>query len=145
LPRLPKLDLHVESVYTDPPTPRSFRGDYVYFDGFYKDLYTNKSNLIGDWIGREGKGFQAWTNYWIRPRSSFQLSYRQAKIAKDFIPGGETQQNGSAKIGWWFHRELSVSGSVQYEKWTAPILAPTPQTNWTSTIQVTFWPKLWTR
>ena len=46
LPRLPKLDLHLESVYTDPPTTRSIRGDYIYWDGFYRDLYTNKNELI---------------------------------------------------------------------------------------------------
>src|ERR1039458_5688966 len=35
LPRLPKLDFRVEAVYTDPPTPRSRSGDYVYWDAFY--------------------------------------------------------------------------------------------------------------
>jgi membrane-associated phospholipid phosphatase len=145
LPRLPKLDFRVESVYTDPPTPRSTRGDYVYWDGFYKDLYTNKNNLIGDWIGREGMGFQAWSNYWFTPRSSLQLGYRHAKVAKDFIPSGETLNDGSVKANWWFHRDLSLSGSVQYEKWLAPILAPTAQTNWTSTVELTFWPQSWGR
>ncbi len=145
LPRLAKLDLHCESVYTDTPTARSILGDYIYWDGFYKDLYTNKNNLIGDWIGREGKGFQAWSNYWFTPRSSLQVSYRNAKVSKDFIAGGETVNDGSAKILWWFHRNVSLSGSIQYEKWLAPILATSAQTNWTSTIEVTFWPKLITR
>ena len=140
LPHLPKLDLHVESGYTDPPTPRSTRGDYVYWDGFYKDLYTNKGNLIGDWVGREGMGFQAWSNYWLTPRSSVQASYRHAKVAKDFIPSGETVNDGSVKILWWFHRDVSLSGCVQYEKWLAPVLAPTPQTNWTSSLELAFWP-----
>jgi len=145
LPRLPKLDFRVESVYTDPPTVRSVRGDYVYFDVFYHDLYTNKNNLIGDWIGREGMGFQAWSTYWFTPRRSLQASYRHAKVAKDFIPSGETLNDGSVKADWWFHRELSLSGSVQYEKWLAPILAPTAQTNWTSTVELTFWPQSWGR
>jgi hypothetical protein len=145
LPRLPKLDFRVESVYTDPPTPRSVGGNYVYYEGFYKDLYTNKNNLIGDWIGREGMGFQAWSSYWFTPRSSLQASYRHAKVAKDFIPSGETLNDGSVKVNWWLHRNLSLSGSVQYEKWLAPILAPTAQTNWTSTIEVAFWPQSWGR
>ncbi len=145
LPRLRKLDFRVESVYTDPPTPRSFAGDYVYWDGFYKDLYTNKNNLIGDWVGREGMGFQAWSNYWFAPRSSFQIGYRHAKVAKDFIPYGETLNDASAKVDWWFHRDLNLSGSVQYEKWLAPLLAPVAQNNWTSTVQVTFCPHSWHR
>lgn len=145
LPNLPKVDLHVESVYTDPPTPRSSKGDYVYWDGIYKDLYTNKNNLIGDWIGREGMGFQAWTNYWVNPKSSIQLNYRHAKVAKDFIPSGETLNDASVKVLWWFHRDFSLSGSIQYEKWLAPVLAPTPQMNWTSIVEVAFWPKPFTR
>jgi membrane-associated phospholipid phosphatase len=145
LPHLPKVDLHVESVYTDPPTARSVRGDYIYWDGFYKDLYTNKSNLIGDWVGREGMGFQGWSNYWFTPRTSLQAGYRHMKVDKDFIPGGETLNDGSVKANWWFHRNVSVSASVQYEKWVAPILAPTPQTNWTSMIEIAFWPKGWSR
>ena len=145
LPRLPKLDFRVEAVYTDAPTPRSIRGDYVYWDAFYRDLYTNKNNLIGDWVGREGMGFQAWINYWFTPRSSLQFGYRNAKVAKDFIPGGETLNDGSVKVNWWVRRDLSLSGSVQYEKWLAPILAPTAQTNWTSTVEVTFRPQSWGR
>jgi membrane-associated phospholipid phosphatase len=141
LPNLPKLDFRVEAVYTDPPTPRSTRGDYIYWDGFYKDLYTSKNNLIGDWIGREGMGFQAWSNYWFNPKSSLQFSYRRAKVAKDFIPAGETVNDGAVKLNWWFHRDLNLSAAVQYEKWLAPILAPTAQTNWTSTIEITFCPK----
>ena len=145
LPRLPKFDFRVEAVYTDPPTPRSRSGDYVYWDLFYRDLYTNKNNLIGDWIGREGTGFQAWSTYLFTPRISLQPGYRHAKVAEDFIPGGETLNDGSVKVNWRLRRDLSLSGFVQYEKWLAPILAPTAQTNWTSTVEVTFWPKSWGR
>jgi hypothetical protein len=145
LPRLPKLDFRVEAVYTDPPTPRSRSGDYVYWDAFYHDLYTNKNNLIGDWIGREGMGFQAWSTYSFTPRISLQPAYRHAKVAEDFIPGGETLNDGSVKFNWRVRRDLSLSGFVQYEKWLAPVLAPTAQTNWTSTVEVTFWPKFWGR
>ncbi len=46
IPGAPKLELRVEAVYTDAPTPVSFRGQYIYFDTFYHDLYTNKKNII---------------------------------------------------------------------------------------------------
>jgi membrane-associated phospholipid phosphatase len=141
LPRLPKVDFRVESVYTDPPTARSIRGGYVYWDGFYKDLYTNKGNLIGDWIGREGMGFQAWSNYWFTARSSLQIGYRHAKVDEDFIPGGETINDGSVKANWWFHRDLNLSASVQYEKWFAPILFSNAQTSWTSIVEFAFCPQ----
>ncbi len=143
VPGLPKLDLRAEAVYTALPTPGSNSGQFVYFDTFYHDLYTNKNNIIGDWIGREGMGFQGWSTYWFGPRRSIQAAYRHAKVARDFIPGGETLNDGSVKVDWPLHNDISVSGSIQYEKWLAPILAPGPQTNWTSSFQVTFYPSSW--
>jgi membrane-associated phospholipid phosphatase len=140
MPRLPKLDFRVEAVYTDPPTPRSVGGNYMYWEGFYHDLFTNKGNIIGDWMGREGMGFQSWSTYHFNARSNIQFGYRHAKVAKDFITYGETVNDGSVSVNWLLSRDVSLSGLVQYEKWLAPILAPTPQTNWTSSIQITFYP-----
>jgi len=145
IPGISKLDLRVEAVNTNPPTSRSNGGKYIYWDSFYHDLYTNKNNIIGSWIGREGQGLQARGTYWFSPRNTLQLGYRHAKVASDFIPGSETINDGSAKLDWWMRRDLSVSVFVQYEKWVAPILAPNPQTNWTSSFEVAFWPSSWSR
>jgi hypothetical protein len=145
VPGVPKLDFRAEAVYTDPPTLRSQGGRYVYWNDFYHDLYTNDGNIIGDWIGREGKGYQAWSTYWFSPRNSIQVGYRHAEVAGDFIPGGETLNDGSVKGSWWVKRDLSLSAYVQYEKWRAPILAPGPQTNWTSSVEIAFWPHSWNR
>jgi membrane-associated phospholipid phosphatase len=145
LPKLPKLDFRVEAAYTDPPTPRSNSGNYMYWELFYHDLYTNKGYIIGDWLGREGMGFQSWSTYHFNARSNLQFSYLHAKVAKDFITYGETMNNGAVQLNWWLNNDVSVSGSVQYEKWFAPILAPTPQTNWTTTIQIAFYPRSWSR
>jgi hypothetical protein len=130
-------------VNTDPPTSRSNGGQYIYFDGFYHDLYTNENNLIGSWIGRQGQGFQAQSTYWFSPQNTLEFGYRHAKVGSSFIPGGETLDDGSAKLSWWLRDNVSVSASVQYEKWLAPFLAPTAQTNWTSSVEVTFWPRSW--
>jgi hypothetical protein len=148
LPRLPglaKLDFRVESVYTDAPTTRSLSGDYVYWNDFYHDLYTNKNNLIGDWVGREGTGFQGWSTYWFSPRNSLQFAYRHVRVAADFIPGGETLNDGSVAVHWQVRAAWSVSASLQYEKWLAPILDRGAQTNWTSSVGATFWPRAWGR
>ena len=141
LPGLPKLDLRVEGVDTDPPTPRSTGGKYNYWDSFYHDLYTNKKNLIGSWIGREGVGYQAWSTYWFSPRNTLQFGYRHAMVPSDFIPRGESVNDGSLKLDWWVRRDWSVSTFVQYEQWKAPLLSPTPQTNWTSSIEISFQPQ----
>jgi hypothetical protein len=143
VPGLSKLDLRVEAVNTDPPTSRSNGGKFIYYDGFYHDLYTNKNYIIGSWIGREGVGYQAWSTYWFSPRNTLQFGYRHATVPSDFIPGGETTNDGSIKLDWWIRHDLSVSTFVQYEKWKAPFLAPNPQSNWTSSVDVTFWPRSW--
>ena len=140
LPYLPRFDLRAEAVYTDAPHGEP-GGHYVYFDGFYHDLYTNKGNIIGSWLGREGTGFQSWLTYWESPKNSVQFGFRHATVSKDLLPNGESITDGSVKINWWLRKDLSVTGSLQYERWFAPILASTPQTNWTSAMNVTLWPR----
>jgi len=138
-PRIPKLDLRVEGVNTNTPVS-SNRGNFIYWDSFYRELYTNKNNLIGSWIGREGQGIQASSTYWFSSRSTLQFGYRHAKVASDFIPQGETLNDGSVTANWWVRSDLSFSALLQYEKWLAPVLAQTPQSNWTSSIQLSFQP-----
>ena len=143
LPGLPKLDFRVEAMYTDVPTANSSAGKFIYFDSFYRDLYTNNKNIIGSWIGREGAGFQAWSTYWAGPRNSLEFGYRHSKTAADFVPGGGTLNDGSIAVNWWVHNEWNLSGFVQYEKWNIPLLASTPQSNWTASVEVEFRPHLW--
>lgn len=151
LPGLPHLDLRFESVYTDTPTgnagfnnPKQ-AGQYIYWELFYHDLYTNGNNLIGNWIGRDGSGFQGWSTYWFNPRNSLQFGFRHAKVDGQFIPGGETVNDGSVRVNLQFRKEWSMSTGLQYERWVAPLLAATPQTNWTSSIGITYWPKPWSK
>ena len=147
IPGLPKLDLRFEAVYTNTPArnPSNFGGQYVYWELSYHDLYTNKNHIIGNWIGRDGQGFQSWSKYWFSPRNTLEFGYRHASVDSNFIPGGETVNDGSIKLDWWVRRDLSVSTFVQYEKWKAPLLAPAPQTNWTSTVAIAFWPRSWSK
>lgn len=143
IPYIPKLDLRVEAVNTNAPSqsPGSRNGRFFYWETFYHDLYTNKNNLIGDWIGREGLGLQAWSTYWFGERNTIQLAYRHATVSGEFIPSGETLNDGSLSVDWWLHDNIQLHAFVQYEKWAAPVLAPAPQRNWTSSVALTFWPK----
>jgi membrane-associated phospholipid phosphatase len=141
-PFLSKLDLHVEAANTNTPSSSS-HGQFVYIDNFYHDLSTNEGYLIGSWIGREGLGLQAWSNYWFSSRANLQFGYRHATVAADLIPGGESLSDASASSNFWIHNDVQVSLSVQYERWLAPVLSPNAQTNWTSSIGVTFQPRHW--
>lgn len=143
IPGLPRLDFRAEGGYTDADTSRSHNGNFVYWDLYYHDLSTNKRNLIGSWIGREGKGYQAWSTYHFSARDFLQFGFRHANVAKDFIPAGEAITDGYANMSWWLPGGVNVSGGLQYEKWLAPILAPSPQTDWTATFQLAYYPH-WT-
>ena len=57
LPRVPKvskLDLRAEGLYTDVPGQK-VRG-FIYWNGRFLSGYTNDGNLLASWVGRQGKG-----------------------------------------------------------------------------------------
>jgi hypothetical protein len=140
VPKLAKLDLRVEGVNTN--TPSSSRGGhYVYFDTFYRNLYTNQNNLIGSWVGRQGQGIQALATYHASARNSIQAGYRHAKTACDFIPGGETLNDEFVGTDWWVSKSAEISGFLQHETWVAPVLAAHAESNWTSSLTLTYWPR----
>jgi len=148
-PHAPWLDLRFEAVSTETATrnatasPLNQGGRYIYWEQFYHDLYTNQGNILGSWIGREGKGYQAWSTAHFGPKNSLQFAYRHAEIAADFIPGGESINDGSIRLDRWFGKQMSVAAFLQYERWNVPVLAAAPRANWTSSVQMTFWPRAW--
>jgi Capsule assembly protein Wzi/PAP2 superfamily len=147
-PRLNKLDLRVESGYTDIPTvqiPSQQGGHFLYWEAIYHDAYTNKGNLVGSWIGRQGKGTQIWSSYWLSPFSAIQVSYRNSKISPQFIPGGTTQNDFSAVVRFRLGKDVELLTNLQYEQWTVPVLAPNRKSDFLSSIEVTFWPKDWVK
>jgi hypothetical protein len=86
LPRIPKLDFRSEMVWSDPPALSNRGGQYNYYNGAYRDSYTNDGHLLGSWVGREGHGVQLWSTYWLSPRNSLQVGYRKAHVDRDFRP-----------------------------------------------------------
>jgi Capsule assembly protein Wzi len=140
-PGLPSLDLRAEAVSTDPPTGRSVGGIYLYQEQVQLQGYTNKGLIIGDWIGRESKGGQAWLTYHLSPSEQLQLAYRNAKAAKDFIPGGTTQNLFQFSVVKRIRKDFEVRGWVQYERWLAPIYKPGNQNDFTTSAQITWYPR----
>jgi membrane-associated phospholipid phosphatase len=142
-PKLNKLDLRVESGYTDIPNrpPTVAVGRFLYWEGIYHDVYLNKGNLMGSWLGRAGKGTQVWSNYWLNSYSSIQVSYRNSKISNLFIPGGGTQTDFSAGARLRIRNDWELLTNLQYEQWTVPVLAPSRKSDFLSSLQLTYWPK----
>ena len=142
IPKLPKLDLRVEAVTTDPGTGRSFNGEFNYFEIVQLQGYTNKGIIMGDWIGREAKGGQAWLTYHLSGNEWIQLEYLNKKTPKDFIPGGTTQNQFTASVMKRFGENFEMKSWVQYEGWKAPIYKAGLQKNVTSAVQFTWYPQL---
>jgi hypothetical protein len=149
-PKLSKLDLRFEAAYTDTPKvwtlprqPLAAYGQFNYWDSFYHDLYTNEGFLIGSPVGREGHSYQAWTTYHVSSRNWLQFAYRHTSVAPDFIPGGGNINDASVSANWWVHESVNVSALLQYERWNYPILAASSQTDWTSSLAITFYPESW--
>ena len=141
-PRFPKLDFRAEAAYTDPPGATVQGGRFLYWEIVYHDLYLNNKYLMGSWVGREGKGYQAWSTYHINPQSNIQASFRYAKIGKDFIPRGSTQWDATLSAMLRVRKDVQLKAFAQYESWLEPVLAATRQTDFTTSVEFTWWPGL---
>lgn len=141
-PKLAKLDLRAEGVYTDIPKiggtnePGTF-----YFNSTWRSGYTNEGNILGSWVGRGGQGAQAWSNYWFGVRNRIQFNFRHEKISQVFIPGGGTLTDVGVRADYWVRSNLGLSAWVQDERWLFPIIQPNVSRNVTAGIQVLFEPQ----
>jgi hypothetical protein len=145
LPMIPKMDFRAEGVYTDPPIGGNVGSGFFYYNPTWISGFTNSGNLMGNWVGREGQGVQAWTTYWFTPRNKLQFQFRHLKVSHEFIPQGGTLTDGSVRADFWVRSSFSLSALVQYEAWTFPVISPTQQSNLTTSVQLSFWPKGFSR
>jgi hypothetical protein len=142
-PGISHLDLRAEGVYTDVPggtatntkNPGSF-----YQNGTWRDGYTNNGALVGSWVGRGGQGAQAWSNYWFSPRNRLQFNFRHQKVSQEFIPGGGSLTDFGMRSDYSVRQDLSLSVSVQHERWLFPSIQPNVSQNVAASIQILFEP-----
>jgi hypothetical protein len=142
IPGMRKLDFRVEAVSTDPGTSRSHAGQFNYWEIIQKEGYTNKGFIMGDWIGREAKGGQAWLTYHLSANEWVQLEYLNKKTEKDFVPGGTTQNQFKVDVVKRFGPVVELNAWVQYEGWKAPAYKPGLQQDTSVAVQLTWYPKL---
>lgn len=139
-PALQRLDLRVEAASTDPPITNSKKGRFMYWEVIQRQGYTNQGQIFGDWIGREGKGGQGWITYHLSGNEWIQLSVRNQKAEKDFIPGGTTLNDINVQTVKRFGRDIEIVCNFTFERWKAPIYLPGQQTVTATTIQFTWFP-----
>jgi Capsule assembly protein Wzi len=137
IPRIRKLDLRLEGVYSDAPGQLPIGP--MYYNARYRSGYTNYGNLMASWIGRQGRGGQGWATYWLSARNQIQLSFRHMEADCAFLEGGHLNDfgiRGEAML----RRDLALSSFLQYERWAFPLLADRPRSNLAFSVQLTFHP-----
>jgi hypothetical protein len=138
LPRLHKMQLRFEGVTTDLNIPPNFGPGAVYSDDRYRSGYTNNGILLGNWIGRRGRGEQGWATYSFSPRTQIQVGYRHNDVDKAFLGGHLQDVNIGAMVK--LQHSLDFSANVQYETWNFPALSATHNNDVTGSLQLTYWP-----
>jgi hypothetical protein len=145
-PGLRKLDFRIEGASTDVSTTISHGGQAEYYETVQRQGYTNKGFIIGDVIGRQAKGGQAWLTYHLSGNEWVQVSYMDKKIPVGFIPGGTTQGQFMVDVVKRIRKDVELNAWLQTERWAAPIyiLNPNNAPNHDTIIaaQVTWYPKL---
>jgi hypothetical protein len=142
IPKLNKFDLRVEAVSTDPGVSPAHNGQFMYWETVQKQGYTAKGYILGDWIGREAKGGQAWLTYHLSANEWVQIEYLNKKTPFNFIPGGTTQNQFKINVVKRLGKEVELNTWYQYEGWKAPIYKPGLQKNNAFSVQLTWYPKL---
>lgn len=121
LPGLPHWDLRVEAPSTR-LTTADRGGFFLYWNSVYNDANTNKGYLLGNWVGRDGRGLFVQSSYWHSPRSRLDFSYRQNRIGPAFLPGGGTQNDASVGGSFRVRPDWTIGVSTQYERYFIPLL-----------------------
>jgi Capsule assembly protein Wzi/PAP2 superfamily len=141
MPGFAKLDLRVEGVYTDVPAGGNLSHGFFYSNDRYRSGYTSDGYLLGSWIGRQGQGAQAWTNYWFNPRSRLEFNFRHQKVSHQFISGGGSLTDVGVRGDYQMTSNVSLSAAVQYERWLFPVIQPGATTDVSATVEVLFQPR----
>jgi hypothetical protein len=142
IPGIPKLDLRLEGGSSEPADFGTCVGCF-YYNGRYTGGYTNQGNLMGSWLGRAGQSEQVWSTLWLTPRDTIQFNYQHFKAVANFVPDGGTLNNAGVSANIWWGQSVKFSGSVQFEKWNYPLLAPNARTNVSTSVGLSFWPHNW--
>lgn len=137
VPGIPKLELRLEAPYTD--LPGLIDSGFFYWNVRYLDGFTNRGNLMGSWVGREGRGLSFKSRYWFGPQATLDFAYRKQGVNPEFLRGG-TLQDAGVRGSFVLRHDLTVSTSLQYETWDFPLLAPAAKNNVAASVQLTWKP-----
>jgi capsule assembly protein Wzi len=141
IPKIPKLDFRAEAAYSDPPAVASYGGRFFYYNSAYHDAYTNDGHLLGSWVGRQGRGLELRSTYWLSARTTLQMGYRHASVDREFIPSGGHIQDVFAHVSFQLHSQVEISTFFQHERWDFPVLSPLAGPDTAVSVQFTYHPR----
>jgi membrane-associated phospholipid phosphatase len=140
LPGVPKMDLDFEWTNSESPGGRG-NGQLNYWNENYRDGYLNNGDLMGNTVGRMGNSLQFWTTYWFSPRHSLQITAKDSRVYKNYLPGGAAWQDYRVTHDIYLNSGFFFSGLVQYEHISHfQVLFPGPVNNVTASIAIGFAP-----
>jgi hypothetical protein len=147
IPGLQHLDLRLEGASTDAGAvgSREVHGQFFYYETIQRQGPTNQGFLLGDSIGRMGKGGQGWLTWHLSPRDEIGVSYRRAKASPQFFSGGSTQNAFNVSVSKWIGKQVEVDGHLQYERWKAPVYLSGQQSDTVTAVRVTWYPSEWNK
>ena len=139
-PGFEHLDLRLEGASTDTPSASDQTGQFLYWESIQRQGPTNNGFLPGDWVGRQGKGGQAWLTYHLSPKEEIQFQYRNVKAASAFIPGGTTQNDFAVQAVKRVRKDFELRGWAQYERWKVPLYETGLHNDTVAEFQFTWFP-----
>jgi len=146
LPRLPgvsRMDLRLESAYTDAPGVHG-DGRFFYVNGGYVQSYSSNGELLGHWVGRAGKAYQGWATYWFSTTTKAQFSVRTLQSSPKYLPGGGRQWDVIGTFEKRPRANLALRLQLQFEKWQIPALDSHVHNNVCASFQMSYRPAWFT-
>ena len=141
LPGLPRLQLRVEGLSSRAATTENYHGTFFYWNGAYHDGYTNRGNILGSWVGRDSTAIWSEAKYWLSSRNTITLTGRTVSIDPGLIPQGGHTTDFSLGNSYRVLRQFDLITRFQYERWNIPVLASTPQHNFTTFVELRYSPR----
>lgn len=141
IPKLHKLDLRIEGVYTALPNLRALGTGYYYSNSRFLNGYTNQGVILGHWIGREGVGFNVKSSYHAASTMKWDFAFKTAYQGSQYLDGGGRLSQFRVGGRWATGNHVSVQGSVTVERWRFPVLSNLPQLRVVPSLEVRYTPR----
>ena len=126
IPKIPKLDFRVEGVFTNLPGGTAIVQQRIFLlPTTTTEVATQMTAICWEaGLGGKGKAQRHGRTTGSPRRSKLQLHFRHQKVSNKFIPSGGNLTDADASADLWVRSRMSISSSIQYERWSFPVIAP---------------------